>query len=132
MKSLGTDAKKILVVEDESSIQRIFSETLAFEGFEVDVAANGVQAESWLHDRDYDLLIIDIKTPLMNGIELYGRMVEKHAALTGRVIFTSGDVVGLDTASFLKETGRPFLAKPFHPDEVVTIVKETMRRSKDD
>jgi len=124
----NAEAKRILVVEDELSIRRVFSETLTSEGFEVHVAANGVQAESKLNERDYDLFIIDIKMPEMNGMELYEEMDKKCSELADHTVFTSGDVIGEETELFLRKTGAPLLAKPFNSDELITIVKETLRR----
>jgi DNA-binding response OmpR family regulator len=45
--------------------------------------------------------------------------------MTGRVIFTSGDVTDGNVKVFLKETGRPFLAKPFTPEELRSVVRAT-------
>jgi DNA-binding response OmpR family regulator len=64
----------------------------------------------------------------MNGTQLYQYVNEKRPELANRVIFTTGDVVGGDTRSFLEQTGRPFLPKPFTPDELKTIVRETLRQ----
>ena len=121
--------KKILVVEDEPAISQVCLRTLTSEGFEVEIAVNGIEAQAQLQQRDdYDLILIDIRTPLMNGEQLYQFMQEKHPTLIKRVIFTTGDVMGGDTQSFLELAGRPFLPKPFTPDELKTIVRETLKQ----
>jgi len=124
-----TKKQKILVVEDEQSICRICLITLSSEGFEVDVAANGSLAEKMLADKsDYDLLLVDIRTPIMNGQQLYQSITEKHPQLAERVVFTTGDVLGGDTKGFLKQSGRLYLPKPFTPDELKTIVMEALKQ----
>jgi DNA-binding response OmpR family regulator len=128
MKSSGAKAVRILVVEDEPTICRVCSKTLTGEGFEVDIAANGSIAERMLGQKEYALVLIDIRTPVMNGKQLYQSIMERHPELGSRVIFTTGDVLGGDTKSFLEQSDRLFLPKPFTPDELKAVVKEALRR----
>jgi DNA-binding response OmpR family regulator len=121
------EKKRILVVEDEAVISNVCVRVLTNDGFEVDIAVNGRIAEDVIEKNDYSLCLIDIRTPVMNGKELFQYINEKHPELANRVIFTTGDLVGGDTQSFLKETGRPFLPKPFAPEELRTVVRETLR-----
>jgi DNA-binding NarL/FixJ family response regulator len=79
-----------------------------------------------IEEKHYHLCLIDIRIPAMNGKELHQWLKEKHPQLAGRVIFTSGDIMGGDTQSFLGQVARPFLAKPFTPDELKAIVSETL------
>jgi DNA-binding response OmpR family regulator len=119
---------RILVVEDEPVISRICSQTLIGEGFKVDIAANGSIAEGMLGEKEYDLILIDIRTPVMNGKELYQSIMERHPELVSGVIFTTGDMLAGDTKSFLEQSGRLFLLKPFTPDELKTIVGKALRQ----
>jgi len=127
MKTPDGSIKTILVVEDEPAISDICRRVLASEGFEVDVAVNGMVAQDMIEKKQYDLCLIDIRTPAMNGKELYQWLKEKHPQLTGGVIFTTGDVMGGDTQSFLEQASRPFLPKPFTPDELKAIMRETLK-----
>ena len=126
MKKSDTGVKRILVVDDEAAICQVCRRALTSEGFEVDIAANGEMALGMLREKEYALILIDIRTPVMNGKELYQFIIEKHPELAERVIFTTGDVLGGDTQIFLEQASRPFLPKPFTPDELQTIVKETL------
>ena len=128
MKNTGTGVKRILVVEDEAGISQVCLRTLTSGGFEVYIAVNGVVAQNMLWGNDYALVIIDIRTPVMNGKEFYQYISEKHPKLAHRVIFTTGDVVDSNTARFLEQSGRPFLPKPFTPNELKIIVRETLRQ----
>ena len=126
MKNIGAGARRILVVEDEPAVSDLCQRVLTSEGFEVDIAVQGKVAQDMIDKKQYDLCLIDIRLPAMTGKELYQWVKEKHPQLASRVIFTTGDVMGVDTATFLEQTGRPSLPKPFTPDELKTIIRETL------
>ena len=128
MTNSSAGVKRILVVEDEPGINEVCQRVLTSEGFEVDIAVNGKVAQDMLEEKQYDLFLFDIKLPVMNGRELYQCIQEKHPKSIDRVIFTTGDVMGGDIRSFVEQTGRPFLPKPFTPDELRTIARETLRQ----
>jgi len=124
MKTRESNVKKILIVEDEPAIGELCRRVLIGEGFEVDIAVNGRIAQDIIEEKQYNLCLFDIRTPEMNGIELYQWLKEKHPQLANRVIFTSGSVIDKDITIFLEQTGRPFLSKPFTSDELKAIVRE--------
>ncbi len=93
----------------------------------MDIAVNGKVAQDMIEEKQYDFFLFDIKLPVMNGRELYQWLKEKHPKQISKVIFTSGSVLGEDTQLFIDQTGRPFLPKPFTPDELKTIVTETLK-----
>lgn len=126
MKSRDTKSRRILVVEDEPTISRVCKRTLTGEGFEVDIAANGSIAEGMLEEKEYGLLLIDIRTPVMDGKELYQWITERHPELVKRIIFTTGDLLGSDTQRFVEQSDRLFLPKPFTPDLLRTVVQEAL------
>ena len=123
MKNTGTGVKRILVVEDEAGISQVCLRTLTSGGFEVYIAVNGVVAQNMLWGNDYALVIIDIRTPVMNGIELYQQLKDECPEMTNGVIFTTGDVINDNIKAFLAKTGRPFLPKPFTPSELRSTLK---------
>ena len=123
-----SDVKRILVIEDELAICTLCQRVLTREGFEVDIAVNGKEAQDMIEKRQYDLYLLDIRMPVMTGEELYQWLQEKHPQLISRVIFTSGSVVTGDTQSILEQTGRPYLPKPFTPAELIAIVSEVLRQ----
>jgi DNA-binding response OmpR family regulator len=118
--------KKILVVEDEPAICQVCLRTLTADGFEVDIAVNGAIARDMLSEKDYDLCLVDIRTPIMNGRELYKHILDEHPDFKGKVIFTTGDVLDEQLTSLLNGSERPYLPKPFTPDELRAIVKEAL------
>jgi CheY-like chemotaxis protein len=119
-------AKRILVVEDEPAICQVCLRTLTAEGYEVDIAVNGAIAQEMLFEKHYDLCLIDIRTPIMNGRELYQHIMDEHPDFSGKIIFTTGDVLDEKLASLLNGSKGPYLPKPFTPDELRAIVKETL------
>jgi len=124
--------KRILVVEDEPAICELCRRVLTTEGFEIDIAVDGKLAQDMLDEKDYALCLIDIRIPVMNGKQLYQVIVGKHQKLAEGVIFTTGETADEHTKHFLEVAGRPFLFKPFTPDELKAIVRETLRQIKDD
>jgi len=128
VKNSSAGAKRILVVEDEPAICELCRRVLTGEGFEVDIAVNGKVAQDMIEDKKYDLFLIDIRLPEMDGRELYKWIHDVHLELINRVIFTTGSVIGGDTQTFLEQTAKPCLDKPFTPDELQTIVTETLRQ----
>ncbi len=127
IKNFAAGVKRILVVEDEPAISQVCLRILAGEGFEVDIAADGMVAQDMIEGKQYDLCLVGIRTPKMNGKELYRWLVKKYPQLVRRLIFTTGDMVGGDTKDFLEQAGRPVLPKPFTLDELKAIVRETLK-----
>jgi len=126
MKTSSKPAQRILVVEDERVIAVICRRVLASEGFEVDIAANGKTAQHMVKTNHYDYCMIDVKMPVMNGDDFYRWLQEERPSLANRVIFTTGDVIGKGTGTFLEQSGKPFLPKPFTPDELKGLVRQVV------
>ena len=102
---------KILVVEDEPSLNQIIAKRLKIEGYSVDQAENGRDALEFVALAEYDLLIVDILMPEMDGLTLVHTLREKN--VTVPVLFltaldgTEDKVKGLDAG------GDDYLVKPF-------------------
>ena len=119
--------KRILVVDDEPSIDNMCRRVLTGEGFEVDIAVNGRVAQDMIEEKQFSLCFLDIMMPKMNGTELYQWLQKKYPQLAKRVIFTTGGVMDGNTMTFVEQSGRPFLPKPFTPNELKMMVKETLK-----
>ena len=124
--------KRVLVVEDEPIIGRVCAETLNEDGLEVDIATNGSIAAPMIAEKEYDLLLVDIRTPVMNGKQLFQWITEEHPELANRVILTTGELFGGASEEFIEQSGRPFLPKPFTPDTLTATVREAMRTIEND
>ena len=130
MKNNRLPPKRILAVEDEPGICQVYIRALTRRGFEVDIAENGLVAQNMLEREGYDLFLIDIRTPVMNGKQLYQNIIQKHPEITDRVIFTVGDISDEYTQRFLELTERPFLVKPFSPDELMVVISKVIEQNR--
>ena len=117
------NGKSVLVVEDEPGIAAVCTRILSRAGFQVDIAVNGEVALEMWHRKNYDLCLSDIRTPRMNGIELYRQLEIERPKAAKTFIFTTGDTMSVNVKTFLEETGRPYLPKPFSPENLRAIVK---------
>ena len=89
----------------------------------MDIAVNGEIALEMWRRKIYVLCISDIRTPRMNGIELFRQLAGEYPEAANKFIFTTGDLLSGSIKTFLEETGRPFLAKPFSPENLRAIVR---------
>jgi len=114
---------RILVVDDDMIVQQFLTEVLGEEGYEVGIVDNGNDVREELGREDYDVILLDIKMPGISGIELYQRLEEIMPTLAKRVIFITGDTIGVDTREFLSSTEAHCIAKPFN----TTQLRESIR-----
>ncbi len=120
--------RKVLVLEDEPVISMLISRILQTAGMDADIAGNGLIAwEKIKTGKGYGLFIFDIRTPVINGIQLYEYMEKTSPELTEKVAFISGDYLNAATCEFLERVKRPFLAKPFTPDQIIDLIKQIPR-----
>ena len=127
MNTLDSTTKRILIVEDEPSIANLCQRVLAREGFEVEIAVNGTLAQEMIEKKQYHICIIDIRTPKLTGAELYQWLQKNYLQVANHVIFTTGSVIDEKTMAFIEQSGRPFLPKPFTPNELTAIVEEALK-----
>jgi CheY-like chemotaxis protein len=121
--------KKILAIDDEPIIIRISEKVLTGEGFEVDVACNGLVAKEMTGKTEYDFYLSDIRTPAMNGMQFYEYLRQEHPGQENKVIFTTGDVMSLDVKTFLSKRANLFLAKPFTPNDLRAVIRKAVASS---
>lgn len=126
MKNASGFKRLALVIEDEPLIGRVCQRTLQREGFDVDLAANGLIAADMADRKSYDLYVADIRTPEMNGMTFYRHVEETRPEIAGRVIFTTGDILSSEVRAFIEETHPGFLPKPFTPSQLRKAVQATV------
>jgi signal transduction histidine kinase/ActR/RegA family two-component response regulator len=123
MGGAATRKGRILLVDDERSILDILGDVLRMDGHEVETTNNGAAALGRLKQERFDVVVSDLKMPGMSGRELFERLERIDAALSRRLIFTTGDLASPETLSFLERTGNPYLQKPFDLNAVRRMVQ---------
>lgn len=93
----------------------------------MDIAVNGRLAQDMIEKGQYNICLIDIRTPEINGTELYHWLQKKYPRLANQVVFTTGSMLDEKTRTFIEQSGRPFLPKPFTPNELVAVVEEALK-----
>jgi len=116
----------VLVVEDEPALAAAVAEGLTDAGFVVDRAGDGEEALARVRDRQYDVIVCDLKMPRVDGMQFYRAIATTSPALTRRVIFVTGDVAGTDAERFLEEAGCRWLAKPFRLGDLLRVAREVI------
>lgn len=119
-----TGKRRILIVDDERSIAAVLKAMLAREGHEVEVANDGAEAQRLLMERDYDVVICDLKMPRVNGAELYKWLQAIKPSLASHFIVMTGDFLSPTTQRALQEWGIPVLHKPFRMDELKSLMRQ--------
>jgi two-component system chemotaxis response regulator CheY len=117
--------KKVLVVDDSSSIRQSVSTALEGAGFEVLAAVDGIDALAKINvTNDLALLIVDINMPRLNGLEMISRLRsdDKTKDLPVLVLTTEGDPELISEARKLGV--KAWMVKPFKPDLLLSAVKK--------
>ncbi len=117
---------RILVVDDEEIVIKSCVRILAGGDYQVDTAADGFAALRMIDDNGYDVVILDIMMPKMDGLEVLRRVKEAHPDID--VIMVTG-LSQIDTAVQAMKLGAfDYLPKPFDPDELQLVVRRALER----
>jgi len=116
----------ILVVDDEVNIRKVVREYAEFEGYEVTEAENGMEAVNLCHDNDYDLIIMDVMMPRLDG---YSACKEIHKSKNIPVIMLSARGEEYDKLFGFEIGVDDYVVKPFSPKELMARVKVVLKRS---
>ena len=116
---------RILIVEDEEKIARFVTLELEHEGYQVEHAADGRTAVDLALERDYDLILLDVLLPQLNGMEVL-RRVRKHKDVPV-IMVTARDAV-MDKVAGLDAGADDYLTKPFRVAELRARVAAHLRR----
>lgn len=105
--------KKVLVVDDEPTVRSLARAILSQNGHVVEECDNAMQVLEKLKVETFDILLMDLRMPGMNGMELYGEISTRWPIMAHRVLFITGDTSDLNTQQFLASHSLPFISKPF-------------------
>lgn len=123
-----SERPKVLVIDDEPGVRELISEALSLSEITAIQAADGLEALSFLRRERFDLLILDINMPKLDGLALLEKL--RTEGMSVPVLMLSARADKADINQGLRTGADDYLTKPFSIEELVLRVKAIMRRSK--
>jgi two-component system KDP operon response regulator KdpE len=120
-----TQEARILLVDDETSIQRAVEPLLRSRGYQVDVAGTGAQALKMFADRSPDLIVLDLGLPDIEGTEVCRRV---RASSKVPIVVLSARGAEADKVNALDLGADDYVTKPFGPEELLARIRVALRR----
>lgn len=120
--------KKILIIEDEQKISRVLQLELNYENYESEVVDNGKDGIRLIEEKEWDLVLLDIMIPGLNGLEVL-RRVRKKDDETPIILLTARDEV-YDKVSGLDLGANDYITKPFQIEELLARIRVHLRKPK--
>ena len=121
-----TGRMKLLIVDDEEKIRKLIAKYAAFEGYEIEEAENGMQAVEMFRAGSYDLIILDIMMPELDGFSA-AREIRKSSEVP--IIFLSARGEEYDKIHGFELGVDDYVVKPFSPRELLMRVGAVLKRS---
>lgn len=118
--------KKVLIVEDEENMVSFIQMELKYEGYEVEVANDGRSAVALALEKDFDLILLDLMLPGINGLEVCRRIRKEKD--TPIIMLTARDSV-MDKVTGLQTGADDYVSKPFAIEELLARMEVIFRRS---
>ena len=123
-----TTTRTILVVDDDKSILRTFARILQKNGYEIDSAETGKEAMEKADRRHYDLALMDVRLPDIDGIELLAKM-KKPLQSTIKIMITGFPSLESGVKA-LDEGADAYLIKPVKSEELLMLIEEKLKIKK--
>ncbi len=117
-KAAPLDKLKILLVDDEVELAQTLADLLEPEGHHVDIAANGAIALEKLKKNPFDLIISDLRMPVLDGPGLYEALGRELPSYLNKIIYVTGDTLSSHVQTFLSQHTVPVIEKPYRLDDV--------------
>jgi two-component system alkaline phosphatase synthesis response regulator PhoP len=118
---------RILLVEDEDNIRDVVKLNLELENYEVITAADGRKAIKHFTEQHFDLIILDVMLPEINGFQVCEQI--RLSDTTVPIIFLTAKDTAMDRINGLKRGGDDYLTKPFNLEELLLRVQNLLKRS---
>jgi two-component system response regulator CpxR len=115
----------LLLVDDDRELGQMLNEYLGGEGFRVTIARDGLEALDKLATENYDLVILDVMLPSLNGFDVLRRL---RRTLSVPVVMLTAHGADVDRIVGLELGADDYLAKPFNPRELVARTRAVLRR----
>jgi DNA-binding response OmpR family regulator len=117
--------RTILVVDDDKSILRTFTRILRKNGYKVDTAETGKEAIEKVDKRLYDLFLVDIRLPDMDGTDLLAK-IKQQLQNTIKIMITGFPSIESGIKA-LDEGAEAYLVKPVKPEELLLLIQEKLK-----
>lgn len=117
--------KRILVIEDEPQIARVLKIELEYEGYDVQVEHNGRAGFNTAMENKFDLILLDVMLPELNGIEVL-RRIRKGNNFTPVILLTARNLT-LDKVTGLDQGANDYITKPYEIEELLARVRACIR-----
>ncbi len=122
---MTTQKKRILVIDDDKSILRTFTRILQKNGYEIDAAETGKEGLEKSKKKSYDLALVDIRLPDMDGTDLLIKLQETMKSAI-KIMITG--FPSLETGvKALDEGADAYLVKPVKPEELLALIEEKFK-----
>ena len=122
----GGEPIRVLLVDDDQVLSSLLSEYLQTEGCFVDTAEDGIEASNRVQQQTFDIMVLDIMMPKLNGIDTL-KSIRTHSAIPVIMLTARGD--DLDRILGLELGADDYVAKPCNPRELFARIKAVLRRS---
>lgn len=117
--------QRVLIIEDETKIARIIKLELEHEGYLVDSANNGIEGLEKFNSEYWDLLLLDVMLPKLNGIEVL-RRIRASGDMTPIILLTARDSI-FDKVNGLDQGANDYITKPFEIEELLARIRACLR-----
>lgn len=118
----------ILLIEDEEKIARFMELELKYEGFDVAIASDGEEGYKKFSNEKFDLIILDLMLPKLNGLELC-KKIKKTSDIPIIMVTAKSDVA--DIVNGFEIGADDYLTKPFNMEELIARIKRFLKNKKD-
>jgi len=119
--------ERILVIEDEEKISRFIELELSYEGYKVEKAGDGRSGLAMMEGGEFDLVLLDIMLPELNGMEVLRRI--RRFSLVPVILLTARDSV-MDKVTGLDSGADDYITKPFAIEELLARIRTALRKKK--
>ena len=123
---------KVLVVDDDQEVAKTLADFLRTRGHDVDTAFGGQEGIDMARRSQYDMIISDVRMPGVDGPGLYRTLRAENTDLDRRILFMTGDTLGVDLSDIVQEADILVIEKPLDPASVAGLIGERLHTLRED
>ena len=125
-----TEKAKILIVDDDENIRKTMKAILEDENYSVDLATNGKEAIQMTNEKMYNLALLDIRLPDMEGVELL-KLLKKYVPRTRKIMVTGYPTIQ-NAVTAINKNADAYLLKPVDIEKLLQMVKEQLHAQEEE